>query len=272
MTASITIEQNRFVPLSRVQNFREVGGYPTRDGRRMKRGLIWRSARLDDLTSVDMNLDALRSIRLVADLRRESERSANPTPPEFVSSRTILSWDKEHIELARPERLFAKGLDAEGYAEAVRIFYRGLADGHREELSTLYRHLAAGEVPVLIHCSAGKDRTGVAVALLLELIGVDRDYVIADYCKTSELLDWKWLTSGAAAAGMQREWLDQLPPRALEVLMQADPSYIRAAFDEIELTYGSIRQFAHEALELAEDEIDALETLFVEPLEKDDAD
>lgn len=271
MTYPVTIDQDRIVPLSRVQNFREVGGYPTRDGGKMKRGLIWRSARLDELTSTDMDLEALRSIRLVADLRRETERRANPTPLGFTASRTVLTWNREQGEFARPEGLFAKGLNADGYAEGVRQFYRGLAEGHREELSALYRQLAAGEVPVLIHCSAGKDRTGIAVALLLELIGVDRNYVIADYCKTSELLDWQWLRSGAAAAGMQRGWLDQLAPQALEVLMRADASYLCAAFDAIELQYGSVRQFACEALDLSDAEIDALGHLFVDPLDKGEA-
>lgn len=245
------VSDDQLVPLSGGQNYREVGGYPSRDGRRMKRGLVWRSARLNDLTRDDLDLPALRSIAVIADLRLASERMASPTPSSFLAGRTILSWDHSREGDIRPERLFEQALSTEDYADAVRSFYRKLAEGHSQHLAALYRQIAETPAPILIHCSAGKDRTGIAVAILLALIGVERGFIIADYCKTSDLLDWRWLTAGAAAAGMKRAWLEELHPDALAVLMRADETYITAALDDLDHRFGSIDNFAVQGLGLA---------------------
>lgn len=260
----VTIAEDRVLDLVGGRNFREVGGYPTRDGRLMKRGLVWRSARLDGLTTEDISQAALQSICTVADLRLEEERTRNPTAAAFAATRVTLAWDTDYQEITKPERLFEEGLDTKQYADAVREFYRGLAIQHRKQLTALFRHVAGGGMPILIHCTAGKDRTGLAVALLLELIGVERTYVIADYCKTSALLDWNWLTTGAAAAGMQLDWLESLPPQALEALMRADQSYIVAALEELEILYGSIEMFALKALQLSTRDIELLKMNLLE--------
>ena len=103
----------RHLNLSGASNFRDLGGYPARDGRVLKRRLIWRSARLDELTSDDIRNESLDAISTIADLRLASERALHPTVPAFAEKRTTLVWDEGDIDLSGDQRLFARDLKPE---------------------------------------------------------------------------------------------------------------------------------------------------------------
>ncbi|WP_103727640.1 tyrosine-protein phosphatase [Novosphingobium sp. HII-3] len=245
------VQPDRIIRLVGGQNFREIGGYPTMGGRQLRRGLLWRSAKLDELTADDVRVIRSLGIATIGDLRRRSEREQSPTHEALLTGARVLAWD---VSLAREEGydgLYRQDGSDEDYLEAVLALYRVLAEEHRLHLRELYEAIADGATPVLIHCAAGKDRTGVAVGLLLELLGVERPYVIADYAKTEQLLDWNRLKKNAAAgAGVSQGWIDRLSPAALQLIMRSDPRYLTAAFEAMEVRYGSTRNFAIQALGL----------------------
>lgn len=262
---SVIVEADRVIPLVGGQNFREIGGYPTVDGRRLRRGLLWRSAKLDELTPEDVDVIRSLGIATIADLRRRSEREQSPTHEAIAAPARLLSWD---VPLSRDEEGYAmlyRAAAPEEYFQAISDLYTLLPEEHSTHLRDLYGAVADGAMPILIHCAAGKDRTGIAVGLLLELLGVDRRNVMADYAKTEELLDWNRLTKFAAAgAGVSREWLDRLPPEVIKLLLRADPRYLAATFENMEARYGSARGFAIQRLGLTDAVIERMREQLLE--------
>lgn len=260
------VRDDQIVTLEGGQNFRQIGGYPTTDGRRLRRGLLWRSAGLGRLTRADIAMISSLGIATIADLRSRSEREHSPSPADLLSGTRVLSWDEAISGDDEGVRDLVRAQAApEAYFGAVVKLYEGLARSHRTHLGDLYASIADGAVPILIHCAAGKDRTGIAVGLLLDLIGVQRPCILSDYAKTEHLLDWERLTQDAAAAGASREWLARISKEAMAVLMRSDPRYLAAAIGAIEQEHGSIRAFAIEVLGLSEARLGALWERLLEP-------
>lgn len=260
MLPSEVVLADRIILLNGGQNFREVGGYPAGKGRKLSRGKLWRSAKLNELTSEDVAAVQSLGIATIADLRRPGEREVSPTPVHLIERVKSLSWD---IAVPQDEalatKLFKEDADRDHYFDAMLHMYRHIAQDHAEQLGDLYRVMADGELPILIHCAAGKDRTGIAIGLLLDLIGVDRAYILADYARTEQLLDWERLTAAAAlGAGIERHWLHRLSPLALEQVCRSDERYLAAAFEEIENAYGSTMEFARQCLGVTDDVLDRL--------------
>lgn len=243
---------DRVLCLTGTENFREVGGYPTQDGRRLSRGLIWRSARLDALTEDDAEILNTLGIRLVADLRRASERAGSSPdriwPGEGVR---VVWWDD--LSAAAPSALadleHSHG-DVEVYRAVIRGYYELMAEAHIHRLSDLYCAIADGDLPVLIHCAAGKDRTGFAVALLLKLLGIRHEYVLADYAASERLIDWERPSTTAA--------MEKIHPKARALINRSDALYLQAALDRIDLAYGSVLAFAKARLNLSDSTLENL--------------
>ncbi|MDO7836479.1 tyrosine-protein phosphatase [Sphingobium sp. HBC34] len=268
VTSVNVVDADRIISLEGAQNFREIGGYPTGDGRRLKRGMLWRSAKLDELTGEDVEVIRALGIKTIADLRRRSERESSPTHEAIVTGSRVLAWD---AQFARDEqesgKLFLSGATSEDYFEALLGLYRLLPEEHSLHLSELYQAVSEGALPILIHCAAGKDRTGIAVGILLDLLGVERSYVMADYAKTEQLLDWTRLKKSAAmGAGVSNNWLERLDPLALQLLMRSDERYLAATFDAIEQRYGSSRNFLTDRLKLPADVIEKMRDYLLEPV------
>lgn len=259
------VAPDRIITLKGGQNFREIGGYPTADGQRLRRGQLWRSAKLDELTSEDVEVIRTLGIATIADLRRGSERRQSPTHEAIMTSTRVLAWDLPEGGGRPPESMFHRGGSPDEYIDAVLQLYRLIAEDHVEHLRDLYQTIADGGSPVLIHCAAGKDRTGVAVGLLLEILGIDRRYIMADYAKTQDLLDWERLKhSAAAGTGVSASWLERLDPVALEILSRADRRYLSATFEDMEARYGSTMNFATQRLGLEPSTVARLRTLLLE--------
>lgn len=261
-----TVAADRIISLEGGQNFREVGGYPTGDGGRLRRGLLWRSARLDDLTAADVDRVQALGIATIADLRRPSERALNPTSGRLLARVRLLAWDSHGLRDERlQQQLFKPNADNDHYFGAILDLYRMIAEEHAIHLRDLIQAVAEGALPVLVHCAAGKDRTGIAVALVLELVGVEREYVLADYAKTDQLLDWDRLTAAAAlGTGAGQSWLEQLDPAALKLLFRSDRRYLEAAFDDLTTRYGSLTNFVIDRLGVHPETLERLRHRLVE--------
>jgi protein-tyrosine phosphatase len=164
--------------LDGASNFRDLGGYATADGRVVRTGLVFRSGALHALTDADHERLQDLGVRVAVDLRPAEEQAAEPTNAAFL--RIV------HVPLLRGERTGGPAALASGEAY-LRDRYGEIALDRAADIGTILRSFTQDDgLPAIIHCAAGKDRTGVVSALLLLALGVDEATVLDDYELTSE--------------------------------------------------------------------------------------
>ena len=176
------------LPFAGGTNFRELGGYDGDEGKHVKWGQIWRGIPTGKLTGEAdrTRLDAL-GLRLILDLRSVEEAKKEPDyvpdGARLVQICALCAEDGHEIAFAPGDidRLMASA--PEGY-DVPRVMYRRMLTGNKA-FKELFRALEAGETPILFHCSAGKDRTGVAAMLILLALGASDETICADYAQTN---------------------------------------------------------------------------------------
>jgi protein-tyrosine phosphatase len=227
------------VPLEGGSNFRDLGGYRTADGATVRRNAVFRSAHLGGLTDADRRELGRLGVRTVVDLRGVNEAAETPHLVDGVGCRIVGA----HIEPGVGERIRNAVADGSATPHVVmgymtdhyRDYPRRCAPGFRTLFATLSD---GGHRPLVFHCTAGKDRTGFASALLLTLLGVPWDTVLDDYLRTNEL----WV----GHVGRYPE-LD-IDTRA--AIVEARRPYLEAAFDVVRTDFGTPEAFAEQALGL----------------------
>lgn len=229
-TSIMAVAERRLV-FDGTPNLRDFGGYRTVDGAMVTWGKLFRSGRLSALTSADQQFIEQLGIRRIFDFRRDEEVQHSPTRLHATTAaaiRRLPMGEGNHGDFTRRLR------NGEFTApEAVRFMtdlYIGLAlrngAGYREVL----QHLLDGDDPLLIHCTAGKDRTGVGAALILLLLGVDRDTVMEDY-----LLTAAYFPAADDLHSIMRDVGENSRARAaLEQLMTVKPEFLQGFFQAID--------------------------------------
>jgi protein-tyrosine phosphatase len=245
--------------LIRSINLRDLGGVRTAGGGTMRRGRVFRSAALTDLTGA--TLDAVRAlgIRTIVDLRRNAEREAYPTPWEAMGCADYWYRDYDYSDADHRERMRSPDFTAEDSRASMMSLYTELPYDQAEAYARLFRAIAGGAGPVLFHCAVGKDRTGVAAALILAVAGVERDEIVTDYVAT-ERFD---LLGSPHARGWPARSQDRAA--AFAPLLGVDTAYLDAMFDAVERRSGTIETYLRDALGLGEEERTALRQQLVEP-------
>ena len=167
----------RRVPFEGVSNFRDLGGYPTSDGGTTRWGLVYRADSLHAMTPDDIELLEQIGSPTIFDLRRDEERAVRPGPLPTVHVCVLSQLDNGG---APPDR--AVLVEHEHGEELLRKMYRGMLSHAGPQFGQIFTMMAdTGGLPAVFHCHAGKDRTGIVAALLLEWLGVDRETVLDDY-------------------------------------------------------------------------------------------
>jgi len=144
------------------------------------------------------------------------------------------------------------GARREDTRRTMMEFYRALPHEFMESYRALFLHLAGGELPLVFNCTVGKDRTGVAAALILALLGVPQSVIIEDYLLTEHCFE----QSCAMFIGQFEGLLRGVPREVWEPLMRTDEAYLRATFDELEAAHGSVEGYARTELGLSTEAID----------------
>lgn len=252
----------RVVPLEGVQNFRDIGGYRTRDGRRVKWGLIYRSAELSHLTSADLSLVRDLDIRTVHDLRSVSERESEPTAWTGPEAPRVVSHDYV-MDMAAMGALFQGAVTAERAKDAFASLYPSMLEQQKPQETSLFAGLLEGDGATLYHCTAGKDRTGLATALILSALGVPRETILYDY----ELSNRHYTGGLGARDGNTTSTssaLAQLPPEVVAVFMGVEARYLREVFTRIDNEYGSVEAYLDRELGVDATDIQRLKALYTE--------
>jgi protein-tyrosine phosphatase len=215
-------------------NFRDLGGLPTMDGRRVRHGVVFRSEGPAHFNAGDVTKLSGLGLRTVCDLRSEGERQAHPN--HWCDQDLLLNIDMNiDLRVAGNEAwdLVRANPTVEGGRAAMAYNYRGLGRAMQAPFRTLVDHMLDQRgVPVLIHCTGGKDRTGVIVALLLHALGVPAEEIHADYELSSRF------TGGTRFAWALRKMFDDLgipnpPPELVALMAGVETAYLASAMDAL---------------------------------------
>jgi len=247
------VERTRRLPcLEGGRNFRDLGGYRTADGRQLRWGRLYRSGALSYLTEADRAQLVLFGIRTVCDLRSSGERSREPTNWSAAGIES-LHFDYDHPSVTLRGLLSEAGeLNAEVMHRSMTQLYRRLPMLFAQPYAALFAKLAQGALPLVFHCAAGKDRTGIAAALILLSLGVSPQTVMDDYALTNTAVDLEAVLLArprtSLGVGSARAHLSELAPEVRAPLIEARAQYLEAALQQIEHDHGSIARYLHERL------------------------
>ncbi len=243
---------NRLLPLQGASNFRDLGGYTGHDGRTVRWRRLFRSDHLGGLTADDHAAIQALGIRRAFDFRGVEERQAQPyeVPGLVQHPLSIEPTVAQHMLALAEARL---PLTAERMVTLMEDLYLRLVDVESARFAQWFEHLLGDDTPQVIHCTAGKDRTGLAAALLLRALGVPQHVVEADYLLTN--------THYRRPAAPDR----RVPDEALAVLWSVRPSFLHAALDRIDTHHGGLDAYLQQRLHLGAPERARLAALYLEP-------
>ena len=242
----------RSLQLSGASNFRDLGGYVGQDGRTVRWRRLFRSDHLAALTQDDVATLSRYGLARVCDFRGEAERAPLlcampglavhflPIEPTVVQGMSDL--------LASGHRLTAQ--------DTVRLMqhtYRAFVHDNTAPYTELFRLLLESDAPMVFHCTAGKDRTGFAAALILLALGVPRDVVMQDYLLTNEFYR------------MPDTSQSRLPREVLEVLWRVQEEFLNAALHAVDEDYGGVHRYLETALRVGPKEHERLAALYLQP-------
>jgi protein-tyrosine phosphatase len=253
---------HRVLNLHGIHNFRDYGGYHARDNAKLVSSRLFRSGQHVDATSDDLDAVAAVNLTTIVDLRGDSERATYPCARHdgfsaevlFAAGETSEGGQAPHIAAARNVRTAA---DAH---RAMVSLYEAMP--YRPKLVEVFRlyfdALANRNGASLIHCLAGKDRTGIAVGLLHSLLGVHSDDVMTDFMLTNTAGDPERRIA-AGAATVRRNFGAGMDDGALRTIMSVHPEFLQTAFSTIVQNHGSIASYADSILGVGTDHIDVIE-------------
>lgn len=237
----------RSVSTTGIHNFRDFGGYPIVGGGRLVTGTLFRSGQHAKATPEDLALMQGMGIRCYVDLRGNSERGSAPCLRYQPFDGHVIVGDGETAEMA-PHLEAAQALEPEAARLTLQSRYATLP--FRPVLVHIFsqyvRWLAESGAPSVVYCSAGKDRTGLLVALLQTMLGVHSDDVMSDYLLTNTVSG----NQGRIEA-LRKELAKRFGPlsdEAIRVVVSVESNYLDAAFNAIRERCGSVDRYLEEKL------------------------
>jgi protein-tyrosine phosphatase len=230
----------RLVSLQGGCNFRDIGGYPTRSGRTVRWGRVYRAGVLSYFTDRDHGTLRGLDVRAICDLRRAEEREREPSAwPQAANQQrpSHLHWDDGTNTPTIRAFAARRPNTAAGMFDSMIDLYRALPEWMAPRIRGLFDCIANDSVPLVVHCAAGKDRTGVAVAVLLRAIDVAHQTVVEDYLLTNESGDFEQFLRNRHETQLGltdiHHPLLSMPDDIRRVLFSAHADFLQAAFERI---------------------------------------
>lgn len=247
-------------------NFRDFGGLPTEDGRQVRTGILHRSGSLEALTNTDLESVRRLSIRLVCDLRSRKECASQPSRwPQPHNTKWLNHYLEVDIraENSALHEILSSRPTLDSAHQMMRTVYEMLPAAAANSLGVILSHLANQATPVLIHCTAGKDRTGFICACILRALSVKRDHIYADYMLSATRIDMETLAKKTADF---MGWRD-VDKAVLATILAVSPTLLDIAFERIETDYGSFDAYLRGPVGLDEKTLSSLrKRLLIEKL------
>lgn len=255
-----SLREGRIVLLESVPNFRDLGGYPTMDGRYVRRGLLYRSGALADLSERDIAKLRELGIKLICDLRTDLEAHEAPdTALDGVTLWRLPVIQQEESAVKARTFLFDRHRLDQVMIQTYQTFVREKAPIFGAAIA---RFADPANLPAIFHCSAGKDRTGILAALLLSALGVSEELIIADYTLSNFYYDAfrKSLEPQAHRLRALHLTLDDLQP-----MLVSDPAYLEAALKAIRDECGSVETYLVQRAGVSPETLARLREVFLSP-------
>lgn len=251
----------RHIPFEGASNFRDYGGYKTMSGHVIKWRQLFRSDQLSRLTEKDQDQFSRLDIRIVFDFRREDERKKDPSLfPLSATPETVPLPIDPGSAFGFSENMTSGNMDSLTMAgfmcDINKEFVIDQADKYRQMFTSLLKHDAGGS---LVHCAAGKDRTGFAVAMVLSALGVPRDTIFADYMLTAQYF---LIDKEIARASKKYRWSGE--PEVMRPMLEVRPDYLQSAFDIIDEQFPTVEDYLQEVLGVGQAERGWLQARYLE--------
>lgn len=239
----------RHIVFEGVDNFRDFGGYGTACGRGLRSGVLFRSANHARATEADLAALQALGLSVIVDLRRSVERSRDPSRRWEPFAATVIENDIEGDHADWADALRDSDLTVEWFRRDAMSFYRKalLEARHIDLFRRYFETLETAPGAVLVHCAAGKDRTGLLCALTHHVAGVHPDDTLADYLLTNDPAHLE----RRVEAGVR--WIAEkigrpVGPDAVRQALSVEPAYLEAAFAAMRDAYGTTDRYLAEAL------------------------
>ncbi|MGW0883687.1 tyrosine-protein phosphatase [Streptomyces sp. NPDC002671] len=240
--------------LAGIRNFRDVGGLPTVDGRRVRQGVLFRSGHLAHATDEDAAFLSSLGLHTIFDFRNAADQKLEGPDVELPGVRNVnlpLSDPADGAEFWKMVRdgdiEQLRGILGEGKAAGRMIAsYRMIVRDRTAEHSRVLHAIAEDSVPALMHCAAGKDRAGISIAVTLLAVGVEREAIVTDYLESNaKHRRYKVRRNGDATTAYTPEVMELLSP-----LFDARAEYLAAAFESIDEAWGGVDTYLERGLGL----------------------
>jgi protein-tyrosine phosphatase len=242
----------RVWPLQGATNFRDLGGYPGHEGRPVRWQRLFRSDHLGGLTEADKAVLAGLGLARAFDFRGQAERAALTYELTGVTQHS-LAIEPTVVQRLHDLAASGQGLTPARAAELMTDLYRALVNDQAHRFAELFDHLLTADAPLVFHCTAGKDRTGFAAALVLLALGVPRDVVLQDYLLTNRVFKQPPAAQGALSA------------EVLAVLWRVQPGFLGAALDVVDSDHGGVERYLGERLRLGPSALRSLAERYLQP-------
>ena len=232
------IAAERILPLEGAFNFRDIGGYRTTDGHTVRWGQVFRSSQLTGLTDDDLIYLSGLGIQLVCDFRGAEEAAAAPDRLPAENAPDLLSLPIAVDTKPMLGAMMSGDADMLNQKVIETIFWA--VDNEASTFGQMLTALAdPAALPAVVHCAGGKDRAGIATALLLAALGVPDETIVADFSLSNLAYDdmMAIMTSNPRLAALN------LPPEILAAYVITDPAWMEAALAHIKDTYGSVEDY-----------------------------
>ncbi len=241
----------RHLNLAGASNFRDLGGYHTRDGRVVRWRQIFRSNHLGHLTEADIEVLRGLGLRSAFDFRGTEERVAAMCGVAGIAVHS-LPIEPTVVAALRARRAGGNLLSSSDALEVMRDSYRNYVRYNTPSFRVLFAHLLEDRAPLVIHCTAGKDRTGFACALILHALGVPEHVIAEDYLLTN-----RFYRRDPTASS-------DLPEDVRQALASVEASFLAAAFEAIVADYGDLENYFSDGLGLGAGERARLQARYLD--------
>lgn len=237
------MDVSKQISFSKMKNFRELGGFLTSSGKKIKHGIFFRGPALDNLkTKEDFDKFTKLGIKTIYDLRSESERKVRPDPvfpgTKFVGISALQNCPSSSIDVTIH---YIRTLNREQINELIKMTaerYKYIPFNN-PAYKAIFDDIVAENVPILFHCFAGKDRTGLISAFILSMFGVDYEDVVKDYLITNKYMKY-------AVDRVKNQLYKVLPPNSDEIIDKfagAQREHLDTAYESIYKKYKNFDYF-----------------------------